>query len=630
MKKINFSHYFRLHTRQKYFIWNNLDSNFPENPDFDEENFENTVWNFEALSENPTDFSELHINIFKNFTAEFHTFIKKKYPEKKICIVYPAEVEKKIAQTISFYKSGNCDIMFNPCFEYKDAVAHSSVFFVFNKKLSILKLSTSTKIKDYLAANWNFWITTYALRGFGNDLNPIEEVSYFLIDTVENPRKNQTEFCETLWVSTNKGVKSVSKIDREGPYYFFAKKIAKQNGLTLLEFNNPYFLEQNRLVKNLLRNTVSRNSPKQPKKTKKIIKMIPIIDALSEIKEAKNIKTFSPPQISDNGNFEKNPDFNMLMTKFYPQLANISGTLLKAKDALSLIEDEEKLLTLEKNSFWFNFFQENNSIIINQIEELKKFLLNLYAKKIVWYDFEAFSLPFPPIDYVQPFQQIVSQVSIVLTNRGQILNQNFSDRNLVFDPKNYTWENFFLIIDKIYHKHADFYVVFNKSYELTRLKEMLEIIFKNYLERLPYHKAKQKLEEYELKVAEIIKKTIDLKDPFAKYWLVISDLKGCYSIKKIENFITKYKYNLKRLIIPYKQLAIKNGLEAMIESIDRYFNFIGDNQWEITRKNLQIYCQNDVIAMIMVWDFLKFIYKNANNASNIKVIKPQKVTLFDN
>ncbi|MEG3825987.1 DUF2779 domain-containing protein [Mesomycoplasma ovipneumoniae] len=138
----------------------------------------------------------------------------------------------------------------------------------------------------------------------------------------------------------------------------------------------------------------------------------------------------------------------------------------------------------------------------------------------------------------------------------------------------------------------------------------------------------KKFKHIEKKVDEIIAKTIDLKDPFSKYWIVISDLKGFYSIKKIENFINKYNYNLDHLITPYKKLAVKNGLEAMIKAVDRYFNYIGDIEWIEVRKNLQIYCQNDVIAMIMVWDFLKFVYENRDKLTHIETKTPKKVALF--
>ncbi|AJR12100.1 Domain of uncharacterised function(DUF2779) [Mesomycoplasma dispar] len=625
MEKINFSHYFRLHTRQKYFIWNNLDPIYLENIDLEEENLGDIVWDFDSLADEVTNFSELHINIFKDFSAKFHSFIKDKFSDKKICLVYKVKINEKISQTLNFYKSGQCDIIFNPAFGYEQASANPSVFFVFDKKISILKLSTSTKVKDYLRANWDFWITTYALREISGDFNPVEKFSYFLLDTVESPIKNKTEFCETFWLSMNKGVKTPSKADREGVNAFLAKKIAKQYGFTLAEYSDSNFLEQNKIIKNLFGNKIEKISNT---KTKKITKMVPIKTAIKEIIEAKKIKEFSPPIDIDNGDFEKNPDFNSLISIFYPKLAGISGILLKAKNALSLIKNEEELFVLEKNSYWFNFFQKNNFILINEIEKLNEFLNNFKNNKIVWYDFEAFSLPFPPIDYVQPFQQIVSQVSIIVTENGKILPQDFSETNLIFDPKNYTWKNFCEIIDKIYLENADFYVVFNKSYELTRLKEMVEIIFKNYLKEMPHHLAVEKIQKYQLKIDKIIEKTLDLKDPFAKYWIVVSDLKGFYSIKKIENFINKYEYKLEHLIVPYKQLAVKNGLEAMVHSIDRYFDFIGDNEWEKTKKNLQLYCQNDVIAMIMVYDFLNFVRENLNKKENISLIETQKVTLF--
>ncbi|WP_044285872.1 DUF2779 domain-containing protein [Mesomycoplasma ovipneumoniae] len=626
MERINFSRYFKLHTQQKYFIWNNPDAqNSDEIETDDNDDFGQELWDFDSFHENEIKFPELHENIFKSFNKTFYFYIKEKFADKKVCLVSKISIDEKIEQTIDFYKNQKCDIIFNPAFEYKNASANPSVFFVFNKKLSILKLSTSTKVKDYLRANWDFWISNYMLREISGDLNPIDEVSYFLINTVEHPIKNKIEFHETFWISRYKSAKTISKADSESGNIFLAKKIAKQNGLSLDEFWDNTFLENNKIINNLFRNQIEKISKV---KDKKVVHMIPVNIAIDEIIDAKNVTKFTKPSEIDNSAFEKSANFAFLVEQFYPQLTGISGTLLNSRKILSLVNDESRLISFETNSYWYNFFKKSNSIIINELENLKTFINKMNGKKVVWYDFEALSLPFPAIDYAQPFQQIVTQVSIVVTDNGEILPQDFNETNVVFDPKTYSWDNFCKIIDKIYLESADFYVVFNKSYELTRLKEMVNIIFMHYQENNPYHEAIEKIQTYRKKVDEIIAKTIDLKDPFSKYWIVISDLKGFYSIKKIENFINKYNYNLDHLITPYKKLAVKNGLEAMIKTVDRYFNYIGDIEWIEVRKNLQIYCQNDVIAMIMVWDFLKFVYENRDKLAHIETKTPKKVALF--
>ncbi|MBG0730880.1 DUF2779 domain-containing protein [Mycoplasma sp. 'Moose RK'] len=623
MTKITFSHYFRLNTRQKYFVWHQIDSDFYDRFDFDNENDNDSLWDFDGFDQ-PSNFIDLHANIFENFAIEFRKHIDKEYSTKKICTVTKLITAEKIAQTKAFLESGQCEIILNPCFLFENAISQPSVFFVFNKKISILKLSTSTKIRDYLRANWDFWITTYALRQIFPDLEPVRDISFFLLDTVEFPKEKAIEFTEIFWLSQNKSPRNAKKSDLETSRRFFAKKIAKQIGMTLDEFENEKFLEANKIIKSLELQTIQRFLIKKPK----ITKMVPVKSAIIEILAAQKVKEFGPPEKIDNSPFEKNPEFSLLLANFNEKLTNFSGTILKAKKALELVEDPSGLILLETNSFWFKFFQRTNQILLNDLKKTKLFLEKLNNKKLVWFDFEAFSLPYPPIDFVQPYQQIVFQVSIVITVNGKILEQDFLENNLVFDPKGYNWENCYKIIETIYQDDVDFYLVFNQSYEQTRLFEMLQIIFANFLQKYSRLEATKKMEKYTKMVQEIVAKIVDLKDPFAKSWVLLSDLKGFYSIKKIEYFINKYNYKLKHLIVPYKELEIQNGLQAMKIAINRYLNFVGDHEWEKASKNLRIYCQNDVVAMIMVWDFLNFICENVNKIANISSADFQPVKLF--
>ncbi|MBZ4204201.1 DUF2779 domain-containing protein [Mycoplasma tauri] len=93
--------------------------------------------------------------------------------------------------------------------------------------------------------------------------------------------------------------------------------------------------------------------------------------------------------------------------------------------------------------------------------------------------------------------------------------------------------------------------------------------------------------------------------------IYLKGLKGFNSIKKIEKFITAEKLKLDHMITPYPQLeGVHNGSEAMALAIKRYCGLIGDNMWNKNLDNLKQYCHNDVLAMIMSFNFVEFLSEN--------------------
>lgn len=88
----------------------------------------------------------------------------------------------------------------------------------------------------------------------------------------------------------------------------------------------------------------------------------------------------------------------------------------------------------------------------------------------------------------------------------------------------------------------------------------------------------------------------------------LKDLKGMGSIKKVEHLITSKKIQLEHMITPYPDLKkVHNGSEAMEIAIKRYANLIDGNVWEENLSNLKKYCHNDVLAMIMAFNFIEKI-----------------------
>lgn len=52
---------------------------------------------------------------------------------------------------------------------------------------------------------------------------------------------------------------------------------------------------------------------------------------------------------------------------------------------------------------------------------------------------------------------------------------------------------------------------------------------------------------------------------------------------------------------------VYNGLEVMEIVIKRYVNLIDGNVWEDNFLNLKKYCYNDVLVMIMIFNFIEKI-----------------------
>lgn len=218
-------------------------------------------------------------------------------------------------------------------------------------------------------------------------------------------------------------------------------------------------------------------------------------------------------------------------------------------------------------------------------------------------------MPFAAIPHTKPYQQIVFQVSVIKTINDKIVKT----KNIVLDPQNISTKDLLKIIDVIYDPDANNYVVFNKTYEHSRLNEILKLIAKTSLHS-----------EYQKKVNDITQnKSIDLYDLFRTNVgknkmppIFLHELKGFSSIKKIENYINTHNYNLEVMIEPYKSLEIQNGLMAMNKAIQRYLGSIGNNEWYDTVQYLEQYCENDVKAMIMVYFFIKEIYQTELNKNH--------------
>ncbi|WP_426461303.1 UU173 family protein [Mycoplasma hafezii] len=307
------------------------------------------------------------------------------------------------------------------------------------------------------------------------------------------------------------------------------------------------------------------------------------------------------------------------------------------------------------------FYKTQDFFNFNVANLIKR--LHIKNARICWYDYEGFSDLFPVLDYVNPYNQVVNQVSIIITQNGKEL----SCENIVKDTQTLSLKDLCEMIEAIYADKADYFVVFNKSYENTRNKEILELVINTVnankdIEFLNWFFNRfDTVENFANMINHINDNTVDLADSFmivdlsknkyaafntstadtyssfrvenhkilkeenadnfiakniatfGRMMISIKYLKYFYSIKKIEKYITHYEIDLKNKIVPYTSLKeVQKGTDAMEKAIQRYLGSIGDNLWNnLFVPNLKKYCENDVRAMLMVYDFVMEILKSA-------------------
>lgn len=316
----------------------------------------------------------------------------------------------------------------------------------------------------------------------------------------------------------------------------------------------------------------------------------------------------------------KNCDFFPMERKLFAyqgfNIFDYSGNIAYQNDVYldNAIKNDNKENFLKKPkanpNIFIELFNVNKTYLIN--ENLTNKILNTLNSKKVYFDFETINTPIRVVDNTLPFMQIVTQCSIIKFDKE---NQELDDaicNNLIIDPLKINIEWFKEIVDEIYwDKNNDeitnpindvSYIVYNKSFEVSRLKEMAKMI-------------NQK--EYYAKVDSIIKNIFDLADMFKvkstdpNYLIFFKELGGFYSIKKVLPLIDKYNKDIytKTKCLNYSDLEISNGQICQTETVKRFFKIIDDEKWKHVEKQMQIYCENDVRAMIAVEFFIYDLIK---------------------
>ncbi|ENY54180.1 Hypothetical protein, DUF2779 family [Metamycoplasma alkalescens 14918] len=539
-------------------------------------------------------------------------FYKKKYQisDQKIKFIsLKNTLENRILETKKAIEEGYT-LLINPIFEYQNC--YSKVLFCDLKQnyFGNLNYSNKTKKKNILKAYFDYHI----IKNYFD----IKEI--FILkpkfQKAKNIKKNKLDFLLSKYSSISKAGISIDK--------------EKKNALSEDEINALYISDPNfeysskRKTKNSPKNNISilehikanmifANYDFDAKKIADDHEKINSIYTCSFKEFLYLINNYNNLDVDwkitkDDfiDNFGANIWFLKIFNKAFPNYEFGSKNILKVISGV-----ENKINSLQKKQI--KEFYDNNLIAIDpNIENL--FEYKVIANKeinIAWFDFEGVSLPYPMMDNVAHWNQIISQTSIIKTKNNQIYQSN----DFVYDPLNYDLNTYKKIVDDLYDKEISYYIIYNEGYEKTKLNEIKEKMW-FYINKKQL--SSNEYQEYCQKIDFIVNRLVDICkffSPHGSQYFVrnrtinLGQIHGSYSIKKIEYFVTKNnlaKY-LKHKIIPYSELNVKNGSLALLIATTRALGVIGDEEWKQKTSDLKKYCHNDVLAMLMTANLIEYL-----------------------
>ena len=253
----------------------------------------------------------------------------------------------------------------------------------------------------------------------------------------------------------------------------------------------------------------------------------------------------------------------------------------------------------------FNYLKRENNIIQRKVMETKipyyhiekiKAGINTLNYPIYHLDFETFPCPLPRFKMEKPYSQSLFQYSIHIEQKPGVCDKEKDNYSYIatkhIDLRKDLIENMLNVIKE----DGGSILVYNMSFEQTRLKEMAEI-FPEYSARLfdmidrlfdLMHLIKGNQKMYQkLGFTEEESKVINYYH---------DDLNGSFSIKKVLPIFSD---------LSYKNLNIGNGTDALVAYAN--FPYMDSYTFEKTYHELLEYCKQDTWAMVKILDELRKI-----------------------
>lgn len=219
----------------------------------------------------------------------------------------------------------------------------------------------------------------------------------------------------------------------------------------------------------------------------------------------------------------------------------------------------------------------HNKKIIDK-EAISEFLKTL-SYPMYFVDFESFQPPVPLYDNSKPYQQIPFQYSVHFKESAEsdLLHYEF-----LAEPESDPRIPFIENLLKVLGDEGDI-IVYNKAFEITRLKEIA-----------------RDHPKYAKKIEKLFDRVKDIMIPFQKKYYYTPEMEGSYSIK----------YVLPALVpeLSYANMQIANGGTASLayESLLSSEDFIKIHE---TKKQLLEYCKLDTFAMVKILEKLESLIR---------------------
>ena len=257
---------------------------------------------------------------------------------------------------------------------------------------------------------------------------------------------------------------------------------------------------------------------------------------------------------------------------------DISGMHLRRKfelydQGLVKVKDIPADFGLNKNQqLQVSGILKNTTIIDKEAIEV---FLDTLNYPMYFVDFESFQPPVPLYDNSKPYQQIPVQYSLHIKESKDSELRHFE---FLADPHSDPRIPFIKNLIEALGKEGNI-IVYNKSFEVTRLKEIASVF-----------------PEYEEDINSIIGRVKDLMLPFQKKYYYTPEMQGSYSIK----------YVLPALVpeMSYDNMEIADGGTASLayESLLTMDDFIKIDE---IKKQLLEYCKLDTLAMVKILEKLE-------------------------
>jgi len=225
-------------------------------------------------------------------------------------------------------------------------------------------------------------------------------------------------------------------------------------------------------------------------------------------------------------------------------------------EAISDIPEDIKLNVKQQ-------IQRKNEVFVDK-EKIKEFLDSL-KEPCYYLDFETFSNAIPMFDGLKCYSQVPFQYS---------LHVNGEHYEFLYDGNEDPRKEFLLSLKKVLGSEGSV-VVYNQSFEISRLKELGEMFGE---------------EEW---VNSVIKRVVDLLVVFRNFYYYNPKQEGSASIKKVLPALVGKSY---------KGMEIDNGGDVSV----KFYN-MAYLDGEDVREALLKYCELDTLAEVMIVEKLKEI-----------------------